>query len=103
MTVSYDNRQPIKQQIHQTLLEDSVASSIKTGVDKSGDLNAIDPTAESVDSIISDNNGKVSRQAIYSHPSNTAGGDQSRFAAKANGSSKQGGNVDNRLNMTATS
>ena len=66
MTVSYDNRQPIKQ----PLLEDSVASSIKTGMDKSGDFNAVDPTAESVDSIISDNKGKLNRQAIYSsHPS----------------------------------
>ena len=103
MTVSYDNRQPMNQQMQQPLLEDSVASSIKTGMDKSGDFNAIDATADSVDSIISDNNVRVNRQAIYSHPSANQGVDQSRFAAKVNANSKQGGSVDNRLNLTATS
>ena len=80
-----------------------MASSIKTGMDKSGDFNAVDATADSVDSIISDSNVRVNRQAMYSHPSANEGVDQSRFAAKSNGGSKQGGSVDNRLNLTATS
>ena len=54
--------------MQQPLLEDSANSSIKTGMNKNVDFNATDATAESVDSILSENKDQTNFGRIIELP-----------------------------------
>ena len=54
--------------MQQPLLEDSANSSIKTGMNKNVDFNATDATAESVDSILSENKDQTKFGRIIELP-----------------------------------